>query len=429
MNPANLRFSTLRVDHWRQFDSVNIDIHERLTVLTGANGAGKTTLLSLLTQHFGWSRPLLATPLRNEDGTISYVTGALRSILGWLKRRENPQVQIGEIIYSNGSKATLNVPTSGGVQYNVHITGQQGVRGLSVPSHRVVSHYQQISAIPTLGIGAQQAYQNYNAEVLNRFQGGPSGSSPFFRMKEALISMATFGEGNRYVKGKPELLRSYLGFIDVLKRILPESIGFESIEIRTPDVVLITRSGEFLLDSVSGGLSALIDLAWQIHTFSSDGDEFVVVIDEPENHLHPSMQRGLLPSLLNAFPRVQFIVASHSPFIVTAVRDSNVYVLAYREGTADKELQAIAPPLSVYSARLDQVNKAGSANEVLRNVLGLDSTMPLWASRELDMIIARYRANGFAGTDVTRLHDELEAVGLADSLPVAVDAIVSRPKL
>lgn len=426
MNTDNLQFTNLRIEQWRQFDTVNIELHDRLTVLTGANGAGKTTILNLLTQHFGWSRPLLATPWRNEDGSVSYVTGALRSILGWLKRRENRQVQIGEITYSDGAKATLNVPTSGEVQYNVQIAGQHAVRGLSIPSHRVVSHYQQINAIPTLGIGAKQAYQNYNAEVLNRFQGGHTGSSPFFRMKEALISMATFGEGNRYVKGKPELLRSYLGFIDVLKRILPNSIGFQSIEIRTPDVVLITRSGEFLIDSVSGGLSALIGLAWQIHTFSSETEDFVVVIDEPENHLHPSMQRALLPNLLSAFPRVQFVVASHSPFIVTAVRDSNVYVLDYREGVADKELQAIAPPLSVYSTRLDQVNKAGSANEVLRNVLGLDSTMPLWASRELDAVIARYRASGFAGTDVERLHAELEAVGLAESLPAAVDAIVAR---
>ena len=236
--------------------------------------------------------------------------------------------------------------------------------------------------------------------------------------------MATFGEGNRYVKGKPELLKSYLGFIETLKKILPESLGFESIEIRTPDVVFVTRSGEFLLDSVSGGLSALIDLAWQIYTFSDENENFVVVIDEPENHLHPSMQRSILPSLLRAFPKIQLIVASHSPFIVTSVKDSNVHVLAYHEGAADKELQAIAPPRSVYSTRLDHVNKAGTANEILRNVLGLDSTMPLWASHELDAIVSRYRTSGFDGNQVENLHHELEGIGLGESLPAAIDSIV-----
>jgi hypothetical protein len=245
-------------------------------------------------------------------------------------------------------------------------------------------------------------------------------------MKEALIAMATFGEGNKYVKGKPELLASYLGFVTVLKEVLPPSLGFMSIEIRTPDVVLVTRSGEFLLDSVSGGLSALVDLAWQIHTFSSGNPEFTVVIDEPENHLHPSMQRSLLPSLLRAFPKVQFVVASHSPFIVTSVKDSNVHVLEYREGEVDVELRGIAPPLSVYSTYLDQINKAGSANEILRNVLGLDSTMPLWVSDELDAIVRKYRARNFNGEQVEQLDRELTALGVADCLPSAIDAIVGR---
>lgn len=424
MSTNNVLFTKMRVEQWRQFENIEIDIHPRLTVLTGANGAGKTTLLGLLTQHFGWSRPLLATPWRDKDGTISYITGALKNWLSWLKRKENNQAQVGQITYSNGMSASLSVPESGNIQYNVHINNQQAVRGLNIPSHRILSLYQPISAIPTLGISAQQAFNNYQAEVMNRFQGGHTGLSPFFRMKEALISMATFGEGNRYVKGKPELLKSYLGFISILKKILPESLGFETIEIRTPDVVLITQSGEFLLDSVSGGISALIDLAWQIHTFSDENDQFVVVIDEPENHLHPSMQRALLPNLLAAFPKVQFIVASHSPFIVTSVRDSSVHVLAYRDGTSDNEFRAIAPPRSVYSTRLDQVNKAGSANEILRTVLGLDSTMPLWASKELDAIIARYKANRFTGDQVEQLNTELEAVGMSDCLPSAIDAIV-----
>jgi predicted ATPase len=417
----------MRVEQWRQFDYVDIDIHQRLTVLTGANGSGKTTLLGLLAQHFGWSRSLLATPWRHKDGSTMYVTGALKNLATWLERKDNSQTPVGRITYSNGTAAELFVPPSGNIQYNVQISGQQTVSGLSIPSHRVLSHYQQISSIPTLGINAQQAFSNYQTEIIQRFNGMfHSGSSPIFKMKEALISMATFGEGNRYVKGKPELLQAYLGFINVLKKILPESLGFETIEIRTPDVVLVTKSGEFLLDAVSGGISALIDLAWQIHTFSHESGQFVVIIDEPENHLHPSMQRALLPSLLTAFPEVQFIVASHSPFIVTSVKDSSVYVLAYRESNDDGEFRGIAPPKSVYSTRLDQINKAGSANEILRTVLGLDSTMPLWASKELDSIVSRYRSNRFTGDQVEQLNNELEAIGMAECLPSAIDAIVKE---
>lgn len=388
-----MKFTRLAVKGWRQFDDVDIEIHPRLTVITGANGAGKTTLLSLLTQHLGWARPYLASPRQGRDGSISYLSGVIRGMFSWLRGESEASSEFGYVTYSNGQKAVLSVSPTGGVEYGITINPQSHIQGISIPSHRVASRYQQIGSIPTTGIGAVQAFHNYCNEQMNRYVHGHahSGVSPMFRMKEALISMATFGAGNGYVQGRPDLLKSYLGFIEVLRAVIPSTLGFISLEIRTPDVVLITRSGEFLLDSVSGGVGAVVDLAWQIFTYSDQASEFVVVIDEPENHLHPSMQRELLPNLLKAFPNVQFVVATHSPFIVTAVRDSVVNVLAYRSNKLEASLAGLAPELSVYSRVLDHVNKAGSANEVLRDVLGLDTTIPVWASHELQVSIDKFR--------------------------------------
>src|SRR5207249_9216056 len=115
------------------------------------------------------------------------------------------------------------------------------------------------------------------------------------------------------------------GFQNVLRIMLPASLGFKDLKVRVPDVILATGTGEFALEAVSGGIAAIIDLAWQIFIYSQLHDEFVVVIDEPEAHLHPALQQRLLPDLLRAFPRSQFIIATHNPFMVTSVADSNVY--------------------------------------------------------------------------------------------------------
>ncbi|HEL4101343.1 TPA: AAA family ATPase [Stenotrophomonas maltophilia] len=434
----NSRFQELHVYGWRQFHSVHIPVHPRLTVITGANGAGKTTLLGIMAQHFGWERPLLATPQRSEDGTVSYLTGAgylkgaLRELLDMMGG--HPPVMmfgqitpIGKIIYSNGVSSVISVPSAGGIQYSINIHAQQSVAGLYIPSHRALSKYQPVGSIPTEGVSASQAYQTYKNEEYNRWSGGGYGASPFFRLKEALIAMATFGEGNAYVRGRPDLLRTYVDFIEVLRKVLPETLGFETISIRTPDVILVTKSGEFLLDAVSGGISSLIDLAWQVHVFSQDKKAFTVVIDEPENHLHPSMQRRLLPSFTEAFPSVQFIVATHSPFIVTSVKDSSVVVLSYKEDM-DASDQGIAMERSVRSTSLDQINKAGSADEILRDVLGLESTVPLWAAKELKSVVDRYRGGDFTGDSVDQLSAELDALGLSLKLPVAIESIFSEGK-
>ncbi len=61
-----MRFTKLEITHWQQFEKIDISIHERLTILTGANGSGKTTLLNILAKHFGWERLSLATPKLNR---------------------------------------------------------------------------------------------------------------------------------------------------------------------------------------------------------------------------------------------------------------------------------------------------------------------------------------------------------------------------
>ncbi len=57
----------------------------------------------------------------------------------------------------------------------------------------------------------------------------------------------------------------------------------------------------------------------------------VVLLDEVEAHLHPSWQRRICDWLKERFPKVQFIVTSHSPLIVQAADTQGIYVLPMLE--------------------------------------------------------------------------------------------------
>lgn len=52
----------LYIENWKQFENIDIEFHDNVTIFTGANGSGKTTLLNLLAKHFGWQTQELATP-------------------------------------------------------------------------------------------------------------------------------------------------------------------------------------------------------------------------------------------------------------------------------------------------------------------------------------------------------------------------------
>ncbi len=247
-----------------------------------------------------------------------------------------------------------------------------------------------------------------------------------------LIQMSIFGHGNSTMEPVPELVALFGEFEAILKKVLPRSLGFNRLIIRSPEVLLSTNSGDFLIDAASGGVIKLFEVAWQLYFFSKSVAEFVITFDEPENHLHPSMQKSFLPSILEAFPGCQIIVVTHSPFIISAMRDSSVYVLRYADTEllstdADDDKSVLGLMGSrVIAERLDTVNKAGTASEILRDVLGITTTIPDWAEDRVNSIVAEYRGRSLDENALRQLYNQFEEEGLISSYPVAVSALTRR---
>lgn len=426
------KFQQLRIEGWRQFVGVDIELHPRLTVITGANGAGKSSLLRIFSRHFGFDRPFFATPRRNSSGGYSYSTGIFvtkffRIFGGFFSKEKTSETEVGSLAYTNGVHCLLNIPENPNVSYSIGVSKQQQVRGIHIDSHQPVPHFQQVGNIPTNLMSPKDAYTSYNNEIINRYAGGHTGYSPTYRIKEAIISMAMFGEGNQHVQGNDEVLAAYKGFVEALRKMLPDSLGFIDISVRPPDVVLVTKSGEFIIDASSGGLMTLIDLTWRLYMFSLEDENFVVTIDEPENHLHPTMQRSLMRQLLETFPKTQFIIATHSPFMVSSIRDSFVYVLRYLESETDQTtVIAATETRRVVSQRLDTINKAGSAGEILREVLGVSTTIPEWVEEGINGVVERYKTKTISKEMLGQLRTELKELGYDELYPDALAALTEN---
>lgn len=402
-------FKSLVIHDWRQFDRVELEFDDRLTVLTGANASGKSTILGLLARHFAWNRLFIASPLRRKGSSW------LWSALGRWGGDGSPQgtwVPVGGLTYGSGVQAPLSVAAgaqSERSQYDVQISNQQHVTGLYLTSHRAVAgNYANVTAIPTAAASSDQLFEQFTTEIRQRWLGAYTQKTPQLVLKESLIAAAVFGETSDSVEGSPEAAEVWHGFQRILGEILPSSLGYKRLRIRVPDVIVETETGDFVLDEASGGLSALIEVAWQIFLRGRKEQTFTVLLDEPENHLHPRLQRGLIPSLLRAFPGVQFIIATHSPFVVTAAPEAAVYALDYNEARR------------VEARRLDYATKAASADQTLQRVLGVPSTMPIWAEARFREILDEFLTREMSPERVHALRSALEANGLEKRFTEAI---------
>jgi len=100
---------------------------------------------------------------------------------------------------------------------------------------------------------------------------------------------------------------------------------------------------EFGFNELSDGYSAIIDivadLILKMQTPNSltrfYEKEGIVLIDEIETHLHLELQRLILPMLTKVFPNIQFIVTTHSPFVLSSIKNAVAYDLEKKQRLED----------------------------------------------------------------------------------------------
>ena len=151
--------------------------------------------------------------------------------------------------------------------------------------------------------------------------------------------------------------------IECVRKAVVSALGpdgcsiIEDMKVRDNDneVYFIFCDGrEVRSDLLSDGyrrlVSIVIDLAFRCALLNKVmyGDEAykqtygTVIIDEIDEHLHPELQVRILKALHNTFPKIQFIVSTHAPLVMSSVEntpDNVVYKLEYNDGVySHKEL-------------------------------------------------------------------------------------------
>lgn len=180
---------------------------------------------------------------------------------------------------------------------------------------------------------------------------------------------------------EPELRRyGVIGRLEVLlERVAPQP---EIIEMH------LASSGQLAL------ISSLLFL------ITEAGPSPIILIDEPENSLHPAWQREYVDKLLAAmaYRQATIIIATHAPLVVTgAINDSpgQVAVFHVRGGQPHRlEIEATAPPNSI--------------EEILWEAFGVVTPANHFVSEEIVRSINRFEVDEISKDQVLTLINDMD---------------------
>jgi predicted ATPase len=109
--------------------------------------------------------------------------------------------------------------------------------------------------------------------------------------------------------------------------------------------IVFSDSRKVTFNQLSEGFSAFLnivmDLIMRVDLIRRQSNNLkldptgIVLIDEPETHFHLSMQYEILPLLSKLFPNLQLIIATHSPAVISSLKNAIVYDISSQTEVSD----------------------------------------------------------------------------------------------
>ncbi|MDM4297037.1 AAA family ATPase [Klebsiella oxytoca] len=307
---------------------VEIELNGRSLIITGGNGCGKT---SFITAIYNYLKKGIDDPQNND----------IQHLLNQKRSYENQLKTIGR----------------DGGNYNYY---QQKLKECESRLEELNNFNIEISSLDNKDI---RSLLRFHSATRQSAISSPSQAPKHSVLVEENKHFANDKDGSQFFESYLLSLKknqSYAIAFDKdeneAKRI---SLWFDKIQLdlrslfEDPNLVLEfdTKDEKFYLhqdgkdkytfQTLSAGYSSILsiytDLIMRVEMWgvSPDNIQGIIFIDEIDAHLHVSLQKQILRFFIKSFPKIQFIVTTHSPFVVTSVTDSIIYDLTANEQIID----------------------------------------------------------------------------------------------
>lgn len=409
MENFEFKISGIKIENFRGIKKLELDgFSSSMNAIVGVNGAGKSSVLHAIDILFSWFSARIRNAKGNgltiSDDDISHGASfcsmeiTLSNGVSWrlFKQKSTSRKKISE-------KSRLVDMTD--YVNNILVHNEDCPLESYLPLYSFYGVNRIVEETPThfFKDGALNPADVYNRELDN----AQNYRSLFRWFKEREDAE------NREFRLNPQ------GFVEdrqlkaVRKAIESIMPGYTNLHVRTqPNRFVVDKDGiQFCFDSLSDGEKAYLalaaDIARKLAMSHPHDDEplkasAIILIDEIDLHLHPSWQRDVLPNMTRTFENCQFVVSTHSPFILNNINSHKNDKLFLME----KGVLAVLPN-NVYGREVGLV---------LNEVLQMDSLRNTEVEKRLRVIWECLR-NGDVDSNLFNenmgwLHDNLESSDL-----------------
>lgn len=372
-----MKLKSLTVKNLRLFgndnQTIQFDDAKSITVLLGDNGAGKTSLLygcSVLFSQYTGAFPGTQKKMFTKEDVRNETNQRKSDYLHFGIEFAQTKSDISEFMPHN------NETDAPGINVEMYLKGNN-TRNVPESKLKAIKDYSQTIkqridndepvALPILAyygtergqIKPVERRRNFN-DIFPRWDIYKSDSLEsatdfkrfftWFERNEDLERREQIARGDlKYRSHVLETVRSALNklFTHLTRpRVETAPLRFVMDNISNPDNPIEER-----IERMSDGYRILVALVADIAARMAEANPTaecsgldnpldatgIVLIDEIDLHLHPTLQRDILHRLHNIFPNVQFIVSTHSPSVVIAALDI-VQVVKIDQGIIDTSI-------------------------------------------------------------------------------------------
>lgn len=136
-----------------------------------------------------------------------------------------------------------------------------------------------------------------------------------------------------------QIAQWFASFEDLLRQIYQDSELKLKFNYKDYSFLICTEGKEFKFTQTSDGFAAILDIVADLILKMQTPDNLtrayqkkgIVLIDEVETHLHLELQKVIMPILTKVFPNIQFIITTHSPFVLNSLDNAVAFDLEHRE--------------------------------------------------------------------------------------------------